>query len=74
MRYVVSVTSEELRLAAVEERIDAELALGRQLALVSEAEHSGRALVADVGLTDENRSPRCARVDPPAVRWSVAEE
>ena len=29
---------EELRLAAVEERIDAELALGRQLALVSELE------------------------------------
>jgi WD40 repeat protein/DNA-binding SARP family transcriptional activator len=29
---------EELRLAAVEERIDAELALGRQLALVSEVE------------------------------------
>jgi hypothetical protein len=43
-------------------------------ALVSEAELSGRALVADVVLTDENGSPRCARVDPPALRWSVAEE
>ena len=43
-------------------------------ALVSEAEDSGRALVADVTLTDEQGSPRCARVDPPAVRWSVAEE
>jgi len=32
---------EELRLAAVEERIDAELALGRQLALVSELEALG---------------------------------
>jgi hypothetical protein len=41
-------------------------------ALVSEAEDSGRALVADVTLTDEQGSPRCARVDPPAVRWSVA--
>jgi hypothetical protein len=36
-------------------------------ALVSEAELSGRALVADVVLTDENGSPRCARVDPPAL-------
>ena len=33
---------EELRLAAVEERIDAELALGRQLALVAELERSDR--------------------------------
>ena len=30
-----------------------------------------RPLVADVVLTDEKGGPRCARVDPPAVRWSV---
>ena len=29
------------------------------------------ALVADVVLTDEKGGPRCARVDPPAVTWSV---
>jgi Family of unknown function (DUF5990) len=28
-------------------------------------------LVASVSLTDEKGGPRCARVDPPAVRWSV---
>jgi hypothetical protein len=43
-------------------------------ALVSEADRDGRSLVADVSLTDERGSPRCARVDPPAVRWSVAED
>jgi len=42
-------------------------------ALVAEAEESGRPLVADVGLTDEKGGPRCARVDPPAVRWSLGE-
>ena len=42
-------------------------------ALVAEARGQGR-LVADVVLTDEKGVPRCARVDPPAVRWSVAEE
>ncbi len=40
-------------------------------ALVKEAAASNRALVADVVLTDEKGGPRCARVDPPAVRWSV---
>jgi Family of unknown function (DUF5990) len=42
-------------------------------ALVTEAEESGRPLVADVGLTDEKGGPRCARVDPPAIVWSVGE-
>jgi hypothetical protein len=39
--------------------------------LVAEAADDDRWLVADVVLTDENGGPRCARVDPPAVRWSV---
>ena len=42
--------------------------------LVSEAYRTERPLVADVTLTDESGGPRCARVDPPAVRWSVGEE
>jgi hypothetical protein len=42
-------------------------------ALLAEAEQSGRALVADVALTDEKGGPRCARVDPPAVTWSVGD-
>jgi hypothetical protein len=41
--------------------------------LLTEAEESGRPLVADVGLTDEKGGPRCARVDPPAIRWSIGE-
>jgi hypothetical protein len=40
-------------------------------ALVAEADDSRRALVADVRLTDDRGGPRCARVDPPAVRWSL---
>ncbi len=40
-------------------------------ALVDEATRDGRCLVADVVLTDDRGGPRCARVDPPAVRWSV---
>ena len=40
-------------------------------ALVEEASADGRCLVADVVLTDEKGNPRCARVDPPAVRWGV---
>ena len=40
-------------------------------ALVADAAGEGRSLVADVVLTDEKGAPRCARVDPPAVRWSV---
>jgi Family of unknown function (DUF5990) len=42
-------------------------------ALVADADASGRPLVADVRLTDEKGGPRCARVDPPAVTWSVGE-
>lgn len=42
-------------------------------ALVAEAEASGRPLVADVRLTDDKGGPRCARVDAPAVAWSVGE-
>lgn len=41
--------------------------------LTGEAEASGRPLVADVRLTDETGGPRCARVDPPAVRWSLGD-
>lgn len=41
--------------------------------LLAEADESGRPLVADVRLTDEKGGPRCARVDPPAVTWSVGE-
>ena len=40
-------------------------------ALLAEAAGGDRCLVADVVLTDEKGGPRCARVDPPAVRWSV---
>jgi hypothetical protein len=42
--------------------------------LVAEAERTGRSLVAEVRLTDERGGPLCARVDPPAVRWSVGED
>ena len=41
--------------------------------LVTEADRTDRALVADVTLTDARGGPRCARVDPPAVRWSLGE-
>jgi hypothetical protein len=40
-------------------------------ALVEDAAGDGRCLVADVVLTDAKGGPRCARVDPPAVVWSV---
>ena len=40
-------------------------------ALVERAAAEDRCLVADVVLTDDKGGPRCARVDPPAVRWSV---
>jgi hypothetical protein len=39
--------------------------------LVRAAEHDGRSLVATVDLTDGCGGPRCARVDPPALEWSV---
>ena len=40
--------------------------------LLADAERPGHALVATVDLTDQRGGPRCARVDPPAVRWSVS--
>lgn len=39
--------------------------------LLRSAEASGRGLRADVSLTDERGGPRCARVRPPAIRWSA---
>lgn len=39
-------------------------------ALVAKAERAGT-LAATVDLTDERGGPRCARVDPPAIVWSV---
>jgi hypothetical protein len=39
--------------------------------LVTRAERSGTPLVATVDLTDGRGGPRCARVDPPALVWSV---
>jgi hypothetical protein len=42
-------------------------------ALVAEAQRDGRPLVATVDLTDGYGGPRCARVDPPAIRWIVGE-
>lgn len=43
-------------------------------ALVAEAASEGRRLVADLALTDEHGGPRCARVVPPAVTWSVGDD
>ena len=40
-------------------------------ALVDQVLLSGGTLVARVVMTDENGWPRCARVRPPAVAWSV---
>jgi hypothetical protein len=40
-------------------------------ALVEAAATDDRPLVAQVQLTDERGGPRCARVDPPAVEWSL---
>jgi hypothetical protein len=39
--------------------------------LVGEAERQGRPLVGTVRLTDSRGGPRCARVDPPDLEWSV---
>lgn len=39
--------------------------------LVDSARTSGR-LVAIVDLSDERGEPRCARVDPPAITWTIA--
>ncbi len=49
----------------------AKLMLSRVDPALVAAAGEGRSLVADVVLTDEKGGPRCARVDPPAVRWSV---
>ena len=38
--------------------------------LIESATHAGR-LAAMVDLTDDRGGPRCARVDPPAIAWSV---
>ena len=40
-------------------------------ALVREADQGEVPLVATVELTDGRGGPRCARVDPPAITWSV---
>ena len=39
--------------------------------LVRAADAPGRRLVANVDLTDDGGGPRCARVEPPALRWTV---
>ncbi|HEX5587385.1 MAG TPA: DUF5990 family protein [Acidimicrobiia bacterium] len=39
--------------------------------LARDAERHSRPLIATVDLTDEHGCPRCARVDPPAVMWSL---
>lgn len=39
--------------------------------LVGEAEAHGRPLVGAVRLTDQDGGPRCARVDPPDLEWSI---
>ncbi|MDQ3294142.1 MAG: DUF5990 family protein [Actinomycetota bacterium] len=52
----------------------AKLMLGRvDPALVRAADAAGTPLVAEVDLTDERGGPRCARVDPPALRWSLGQ-
>jgi hypothetical protein len=40
-------------------------------AIVRDAEQREVPLVATVELTDGRGGPRCARVDPPAITWSV---
>ena len=39
--------------------------------LIDSARTSGT-LIANVDLTDEHGAPRCARVDPPAITWTIA--
>jgi len=41
-------------------------------ALVRAAEAGDGDLIATVDLTDERGGPRCARVDPPAITWTLA--
>ncbi|MET0149344.1 MAG: DUF5990 family protein [Acidimicrobiales bacterium] len=40
-------------------------------ALVRSAEDDGQPLIGEVSLTDDRGGPRCARVDQPALSWSV---
>jgi len=42
-------------------------------ALIAEAEGGAAPLVASVDLTDDHGCPRCARVDPPAISWTVGD-
>jgi hypothetical protein len=42
--------------------------------LVAQAIDTGSALHAKVDLTDAQGMPRCSRVDPPAIEWSLAEQ
>lgn len=39
--------------------------------LIESARTSG-VLIAEIDLTDEHGGPRCARVDPPAITWTIA--
>ncbi len=39
--------------------------------LLDAAHHDDRTLVATVDLSDERGGPRCARVRPPAIEWSL---
>ena len=41
-------------------------------AVMQRAIDDSRGLTATVQLTDAQGCPRCARVDPPAVKWSAA--
>lgn len=49
----------------------AKLMLNRVEARLVEAAANGNPLVATVQLTDERGGPRCARVDPPAISWTL---
>jgi hypothetical protein len=50
----------------------AKLMLNRaEVKIVERAVASNKALVATVRLTDERGGPRCARVDPPAIAWTL---
>jgi hypothetical protein len=50
----------------------AKLMLNRiEPAVIDAANQSGATLVGTIDLTDGRGGPRCARVDPPALTWSV---
>ena len=51
----------------------AKLMLDRIDRVLLDAAVAGRGLNARVELSDDRGGPRCARVDPPAVEWSVDE-